>query len=339
MAFQWITKRIKEKGTRTMLKSKFISLLALSTLALLAAVAFYLTACVPPNPPATGNMIRRTITVPRGTFTYRQSAKVLGTPVIMIHGWPEDSYTWDEVAGQLNASLRVIAPDLRGLGDSERTLDQAAYQKVELAKDVVEIIDALGIKDFYLVGHDWGGVVAQEVALAVPDRVKKLAILNMPIITNLVNNMAARDIIYSKGAVPFWYQYYQQQPKLAEAMIPGNEDVWVSHFFGDRPVPQKAKDEYIRAYSIADTPATAASYYRTMAQDGQRWYELFLAETKFTMPLLYIYGNLDTVIIPEYLVGIESCFPSVEVVQIESAHFVQEEKPAEVAQALNSFFQ
>ncbi|MCJ8501471.1 alpha/beta fold hydrolase [Desulfatitalea alkaliphila] len=324
------------------MKKRFTSKLAISLIILLAMLAFYVVACVPPDAgtgPARGNLKLKTITVDRGTFSYREGGSRNGYPVVMIHGWPENSYCWDAVAGDLNPSLRIIAPDLRGLGDSERTLDQSLYQKVELAKDIVAIVDALGISDFYLVGHDWGGVVAQEVALALPERVKKLAILNIHIIVNLVNNLAARDIIYDAGAVPFWYQYFQQQPHLPEAMIPGNEDVWVSHFFGDRPVPQKSINEYIRAYSIADTPTTAASLYRTMAQDGQRWYELFLAGTTFNMPLLYVYGNLDTVVIPEYLVGIEAFFPSAQIVEIESAHFVQEEKPAEVAQALNAFFQ
>ena len=78
----------------------------------------------------------------------------------------------------------------------------------------------------------------------------------------------------------------------------------------------------------------------------QRWYELFLlyagyvdgVQRKFPMPTLYIYGNLDSVIIPEYLTGIEAWFDSIEVVELEAAHFVQEEKPAEVANSLNIFF-
>jgi haloacetate dehalogenase len=282
----------------------------------------------------------RTISVPRGDFTYRVSGHRSGFPVVMIHGWPENSYCWDAVAGKMNSSYRIIAPDLRGLGDSERTLDPSLYRKAELAKDVIEIVDALGIKEFYLVGHDWGGVVAQEVALALPERVKKLAILNIHIITNLINNMAARDILYAGGNVSGWYQHFQQltEPNLAEEMIPGNERAWISTFFKNRPIPQASINEYIRAYRIADTPATGAYYYRTMGEDGMRWYQLFLENTTFNMPLLYVYGKLDSVIIPEYLIGIENYFPSTRIVQIEAAHFVQEEKPAEVAQALNVFF-
>ncbi len=322
------------------MKKKIAYLLASSTITLLALIAIYAVACTPVDPPAEGNLKKKSITVARGTFSYREGGSASGTPVIMVHGWPEDSFCWDAVAGQMNKSLRIIAPDLRGLGDSERTLDQTKYQKVELAKDIVQIADALGITNFYLVGHDWGGVVAQEVALAVPSRVMKMAILNIHIILNLENNMAARDKLYDGGNVSAWYQHFQQRvaPNLAEEMIPGNEEAWISTFFKDRPVPQESIDEYVRAYSIANTPATGASYYRTMTEDGQRWYSLYLAGTKFTMPLLYVYGNLDSVIIPEYLIGIENFAPSVQKVEIAAAHFVQEEKPAEVAQALNTFF-
>src|SRR5512145_1457173 len=207
------------------------------------------------------------ITVPRGTFNVRDRGNKDGLPVVMLHGWPESSYCWEGVAAFLNPNLRVIAPDLRGLGESERTLDNVpAYQKEELAKDVVEVINALKIDSFFLAGHDWGGIVAQEVALLIPDRVKKLAIMNIPVITNTAGYSEAMKIIYNRGSVPFWYQYFQQMPKLAEAMIKGNEDVWIRHFFGragkDGTIAPAAIAEYVRCYSIENTPATGASYYR-----------------------------------------------------------------------------
>jgi pimeloyl-ACP methyl ester carboxylesterase len=294
-----------------------------------------------------GNMVLKTIEISRGDFAYRESGNPTGFPVIMLHGWPESSYCWNDVAANMDPSLRIIAPDLRGLGDSERTMDATLYQKKELAKDIIELVNALGINSFNLVGHDWGGVVAQEVAIAIPQRVNQMVIMNIHIIVNLLNNLAARDILYSQGATSYWYQYFQQRPNnLAEEMIPNNEAAWISQFFINRPVPQQHIDEYIKSYKIKDTPATGASYYRAMVADGQRWYELFLlfagyvdgTPHKFSMPTLYIYGNLDTVVIPAYLTGIEAWFNSIQVVQLEAAHFVQEEKPVEVAQLLNIFF-
>ena len=281
------------------------------------------------------------ITVPRGVFNIREGGNKNGFPVVMLHGWPESSYCWEAAGALLNPAYRVYAPDLRGLGESERTLNNVlAYQKAELAKDIVNILDALKIETFFLVGHDWGGIVAQETALLIPQRVKKLVLMNIPVITNTAGTAEAMKVIYSRGAVPFWYQYFQQMPGLAEAMIKGNEDVWIRYFFGkagkDGTINPQAIAEYVRCYTIENTPAAGASYYRAMREDAKRW--ATLGGLKFSMPGLYIHGNEDPVIIAENLNHIEDCFDSIRVESLKAGHFVQEEKPREVAELLNKFF-
>ena len=96
----------------------------------------------------------------------------------------------------------------------------------------VALVDALGADRATLVGHDWGGIVAQELALLVPRRVRRLAIMNIAVLTNPIGTREARKIIFENGGVPFWYQYFQQQPMLPEAMIKGNEAVWIRYFLG-----------------------------------------------------------------------------------------------------------
>ncbi len=280
------------------------------------------------------------IAVSRGTFNVRDRGNKDGLPVVMLHGWPESSYCWEGVTAWLDPNLRIIAPDLRGLGDSERTLDVKAYQKVELAKDMIEVIDALGIKEFFLVGHDWGGIVAQELAFLIPERVKRLVILNIPILTNIKGAEEVAKAMIAMRFMPYWYQYFQMMPGLPEVMIKGNERVWVSFFYGkkgqDGTIPAEAVAEYIRCYSIENTPATAASFYRSMALDAPHW--ATLQGKRFTMPSLYIYGNEDTVIVPANITHLDDCFDSIKVEQVKAAHFLQEEKPQEVANLMNSFF-
>ncbi len=283
-------------------------------------------------------MSKKYIYTSRGTFAYRTSGTSSATPVVMIHGWPENSFCWDGVAENLNTSLRVIAPDLRGLGDSPRTTTVSSYTKLELAKDVVAMLDAMGVSNFFLVGHDWGGAVAQHIAFLYPNRVKKLVIINFPILTNVKGAAAVKEYMTSVGYKPYWYQYFQQQPNLPEAMIKGNEELWVKFFFGtkatDGSIPAAAINEYVRCYKINNTPATAANLYRSMADDYKNWATF---TSKFAMPGLYIYGNQDTVIIKANTQNLEDCFNSIIVKELETGHFVMDEKPREVATLLNEF--
>lgn len=280
------------------------------------------------------------ITTSRGQFNIRQGGKQDGVPVVMLHGWPESSFCWEGVASHLDPAFRVIAPDLRGLGDSERTTDVNAYRKVELAKDIAEILRAMNIDTFLLVGHDWGGIVAQELALLIPQRVIRLVIVNIFVLTNPVGTSEAVKLIFSKGGMAFWYQYFQQQPWLPEAMIKGNEDIWIRYFYGkegmDGSIPAEAIAEHVRCYSIENTPATGAAYYRVMGLDMKHW--ATLAEKKFPMPSLYIHGSKDPVIIRENLNHIEDGFESIRVESLDAGHFVQEEKAREVALLMNDFF-
>lgn len=275
------------------------------------------------------------INVPRGTFNVRDSGNRDGFPLVMIHGWPESSYTWEPVSRFIGEKFRVIAPDLRGLGDSERTLNPECYQKMELAKDMLEVIDALGIKDFFLVGHDWGGGVVQEMAFAAPDRIKKLVLMNFPVLANGRGNEEANKIIRDRGSVVLMYQYFQQQKGLPEGMMKGREDIWIRWCFSKSRVPEESIREFIRCYQIENTPFTGACYYRMKKKDQIRWQEL--NGRKLPMPTLYIYGNQDQVIIPAFLNHMEACFDRIELKQLELGHFLQEEDPEAVAGMLNDF--
>ena len=82
-----------------------------------------------------------------------------GEPVVLLHGWPQSWYAWRSIMPELAKTYRVIAPDLRGLGDSSHPLD--GYDKKTIAHDVWRLLhDHLGLDEFSLVGHDWGGPVA-----------------------------------------------------------------------------------------------------------------------------------------------------------------------------------
>lgn len=281
------------------------------------------------------------LNTPRGTFALRDSGGA-GRPVVLLHGWPESSRCWEPVLPLLPAEgFRYFRPDLRGLGDSERTDGLLLYHKNALARDVLALLDAFGVKTCSLVGHDWGGIVAQELALIAPERVEKLALLAINVLPNAQGNALAQQALRGAAGRSLWYQTFQQLPHLAEAMIPGNEEVWLRTFlrFADgRPFPDEALAEYVRAFRIPGTPRTSASYYRTLKADRVRWQEM--AGRNFGVPGLVLHGTADPVIVPEYFVGVETCFSHLRMVSLEGAgHFLVEERPEAVGRALAEWLQ
>ena len=265
----------------------------------------------------------------RGDFSLRRRPGP-GTPLVLVHGWPESSASWQPLLPHLPAELDVIAPDLRGLGDSPRTLEPDAYEKQALAQDIVSLLQALSIDQFALVGHDWGGIVAQEMALAEPGRVTHLGVSNIAVI----NNLAVNRRIASQPNRYVWYQHFLNTG-LPEALIPGRERAFLETFLrmtGGRRFPAATVDEYARCYAIPNTPTTAANLYRSYQGDIRRWRNLDTHQ--FEMPAAYIYGEHDVVITPDYLEGLDACFQDIEITHIDAGHFVQEEQPAAFAEAV-----
>ncbi len=123
----------------------------------------------------------RRIALPELGLHVAEAGPEAGAPTILLHGFPEFWYGWRHQIGPLAAAgLRVVAPDQRGYGRSDKPADLAAYHLDRLAGDVIALADAYGFPTVRLVGHDWGGLVAWWVASHYPDRIERLAILNAP---------------------------------------------------------------------------------------------------------------------------------------------------------------
>ncbi len=100
-----------------------------------------------------------------------------GPPLLLVHGWPQHWYCWRKLIGGLADEYRVICPDLRGLGWSDAPA--AGYDKETLADDLLNLIDALGLRSVRYVGHDWGGWAGYLLALRAPERVERYLALNI----------------------------------------------------------------------------------------------------------------------------------------------------------------
>lgn len=272
----------------------------------------------------------------RGDFNVRLYGNPKHSPLILVHGWPQTSYCWHHCAAHLK-SFYVIAPDLRGMGDSNRALDPNLYTKDEMAKDIFAIADELNLSKFALGGHDWGGAIVQEMAILDPDRIQYLIIINIMIINNPIGKSKAIEVAMQTQFRSSWYQSFLTVKDLPEALIAGKEEIWVRFFSRGitNPIPEDAITEYTRCYKIPNTITTAANLYRAIPKDLERWQQY--DNHRIKIPTLIIHGYLDPVIIKEYIIGVTACYPQVSVQQIKGGHFVVDEQPEQVAGIISNF--
>ncbi|MCB1138053.1 MAG: alpha/beta hydrolase [Leptospiraceae bacterium] len=270
------------------------------------------------------------------------SATLTEIPLVLLHGWPEGSHSWQGVVDSLLAtgfSRSILCVDLKGLGHSSRSLDWKTYKKQTMASEVKELLDQLQIPSFDLVGHDWGGVVAQEMAIQWPEKVRKLVISNISLITHLDGLRKGREAKQGIFDVD-WYQSFQQTD-LPAKLVPGNEEAFLRYFLRSPEsvpaIPEESIQQSIDCYRIQGTPAAASYWYRTLPYDTRRW--LTLRKHRFEMPTLLLYGNKDPVINMDYVHGFEVPFPRGSLVELDAGHFCHEERPQEFAAELLGFLQ
>lgn len=138
-----------------------------------------------------------------------------GPVVILLHGFPQDSGCWHSVVPLLHsAGLRTLALDQRGYGRSDRPPGVAPYRVEELAADVCAVLDAAGTPRAHVVGHDWGGAVAWELAARFPDRVNGMTVLSTP-----HPAAYAWSLTHSGQALMSWYTAAFQLPVLPETVL------------------------------------------------------------------------------------------------------------------------
>jgi len=280
--------------------------------------------------------MKNLITTSRGIFNVRTYGNPSNPPLVLLHGWPQTSYCWHHVAPHLK-DFYLLAPDLRGMGDSNRDLDIERYAKDEMAKDIFAIMDELGIDKFHLGGHDWGGGIAQEMAFLHPERIRKMIIINMIIINNKKGKAKAAEILVKQLFRSSWYQSFMSIKDFPEALLTGKEEIWVRFFSRgiSNPIPEDAIEEYVRCYKIPNTVTTAAHIYRNFSEDRKRWKKYEGKE--IDIPTKIIHGILDPVIIKEYLEGAEKCFSEVEISRVKGGHFIVDEQPENVANEISKY--
>lgn len=259
----------------------------------------------------------------------------VGDPVVLLHGWPQSWYEWRKVAPLLAGRYRIVMPDLPGLGDSGRP--KSGYDKKTLALDLREMCDLLELKQFHLVGHDWGGPTAFALACAAPASVRTLTILDVTI------PGIGPDI--SQGGKR-WHHAFHMTSDLPEALVQGREREYLTWFYREfswqpEAIESSDIDEYVRCYSLPGALSSGFAYYRNIPRDKADNVAILESGFRLPMPVLALGGGRTEARGrgEEPLESLRFIASNVRGgVLPNCGHFIPEEQPALLAARLLEFF-
>jgi len=270
-----------------------------------------------------------------------------GPPLLLLHGFPQTHLMWHRVAPELAHDFTVVCADLRGYGRSGcpgSTPDHAPYAKRAMAIDMVEAMARLGFGRFAVTGHDRGGRVAYRMALDHPERISRLAVLDV------VPSGAAWDRADARFALAFWPWSLLAQPEpLPERLVGAAPDAVVDNALGawgsdPRLFPPDVRAAYIDALRDAEhVHAICEEYRATATLDREHDAADLAAGRRITCPTLALWsdqGGLATWYAGEGgPLGLwRSWADDVRGQAICGGHFFPEEAPDETAAILHSFF-
>lgn len=269
-----------------------------------------------------------------------------GPAVLLLHGHPQTHVIWHKIAPRLAEQFTVVACDLRGYGDSSKPRglpDHSTYSKRAMARDQVAVMTQLGFDSFCVAGHDRGGRVAHRMAMDYPDRIKKLAMLDIsPTLTMYqLTNMVFATAYYH------WFFLIQPAP-VPETLIGTNAQFYLSQYFKTRagsgsadplPFTSEALAEYERCYTAETIHAICEDYRASASIDLEHDRESIAQGQCIQCPLLILWGQQGV---------LERCFAPLEdwseVARdvrgkaLPGGHYLAEELPDQIFSELNTFF-
>jgi pimeloyl-ACP methyl ester carboxylesterase len=259
-----------------------------------------------------------------------------GDPVVLLHGWPQTWYEWRHIMPILvKNNYTVIVPDLRGLGDTSKP--STGYDGITTANDIYQLVSNMGFNATYLVGHDIGAQTAYSYAVAHPNNVSKLAVVDFIFPGSLYEELITE---------PWWFAFHRTLD-LPEALVAGNEREYLSWFYrqlayNPYSISEEDIDEYVRHYSAPGGMRSGFEYFRAFSSDSIQNNET--SRFDLTVPVLAVSGELSHVVKANMIEN-----PTMEstrrlasnvtgVVMPFSGHWIPEEQPILLTDLLVKFF-
>jgi pimeloyl-ACP methyl ester carboxylesterase len=261
-----------------------------------------------------------------------------GPPLLLLHGWPEFWLTWEPVMERLSSRYRLIAPDLRGFGDSEKP--DGPFGPADHATDMIALLDALGIRQAGIVGHDVGGAVMQPLTRMGPERVAALFFFDF-VYPGIGPRMGAPDRLNE-----IWYQSFNQMdlaPSLVGASR-GTCEIYISHFLRHWSHRKQAFDDVLSRFvdnfmkpgnlvgGFAHYRAAHAGRVAMMRGEAQ-------ALPPITAPTCVRWAEHDPLFPYAWTDGLGATFANLDLAPFpDVGHFPHREDPDRAAGEIASFF-
>jgi pimeloyl-ACP methyl ester carboxylesterase len=252
-----------------------------------------------------------------------------GQPLLLVHGFGQNWYMWNRLLPELSKHFTIIAPDLRGVGESGKPA--SGYDKKTMAVDLHELIKKLGYKDIYIAGHDIGLMVAYAYAAQFPDEVKKIALMDAL--------LPGVEPVWSQVKAQAWWFGFFAQPHSGE-LVSGKvklffTDFWPTVGYVKNAFTPAEKNEFIRAYSVPGATTGAFHWFGAFSQDAVDNVEFM--KHKLTMPLLAMGSDhFAGAFLAEHCRLVATDVH--EAIIKDSGHWVVQEQTAQVQKDLLDFF-
>ena len=241
-----------------------------------------------------------------------------GPPVLMLHGWPQHWYLWRDVIPLVAPHARVIAPDFRGFGWTE--VPERGYEKHQLMRDTLALLDELKIEKVTVAGHDWGGYVGLLLALEHPERVESLLVMNV------LPPWPARDRRTTLDAWRFIYI-----PVLSTPGLGG----WIGRTLGPRGIPEPARAAFAARLGDERARATERLYRTFFLRELPQLVRERYSASDLTVRTKLVFGTGDVVLTTR---AVRDAAAQTEMVELElvadATHFIVDERPELVADRL-----
>lgn len=258
-----------------------------------------------------------------------------GSPVVLLHGFPETHLMWRHVARKLAADHTVIVPDLRGYGASDKppATGEDTYSKRAMAADVVSVASRLGYEQFALVGHDRGALVAFRAGLDHPETVTHLGILDV------VPTLDMWNVLRGRSAAVGYHLFLMAQPAgLPETMIANSADAFFGSFLDTwakdpAAIPDEVRAEYLRASGGA-VDSIVADYRASAGIDVVQDQADFDAGSQFAMPVTVIQQDWGAQLGYDAAQVWRAWAPDLDHRLTRAGHFMAEEAPDEIVAAI-----